>query len=101
MRKDCRIWKSEKGNDKKQDGNKKHDKDKDKASTSSVKIKEINAISEESEDGEILLNSSLDNAQLVDTNDLIIHYWILDLGASFHVAPHKEWFTTYDASPKG
>ena len=30
-----------------------------------------------------------------------MHDWILDLGASFHVTPHKEWFTTYDASCKG
>ena len=28
-------------------------------------------------------------------------FWILDSGASFHVTPHKEWFTTYDASRKG
>ena len=60
MRKDCHLWKSEKGNDKKQD--KKQDKNKDRASSSSVKIEEINAVSEEFEDGEILLTSSLDSA---------------------------------------
>ena len=27
--------------------------------------------------------------------------WIIDLGASFHVTPHREWFTSYDASRKG
>ena len=25
----------------------------------------------------------------------------MDSGASFHVTPHKEWFTTYDVSHKG
>ena len=38
-------------NEKKQDGNKKHDGDKDRASSSNVKIKEINAKCEEFEDG--------------------------------------------------
>ena len=99
MKKDYRLWKNEKGNDKKQD--KKQDKNKDRASSSGVKIEEINAVSEESEDGEILLTSSLDSAQLVATNDLSMHDWILDSGASFHVTPHKEWFSTYDASRKG
>ena len=82
MKKDCHLWKKEKGNDKKQD--KKQDKNKDKASSSSVKIEEINAVSVDSEDGDILLTSSLDNAHLVTTNDLVMHHWILDLGASFH-----------------
>ena len=62
MKKDCHIWKNEKGNEKKQDGNKKQDKGKDKASSSSIKVENINVISEEFEDGEILLTSSLDNA---------------------------------------
>ena len=71
MKKDFQLWKNEKGNDKKQD--KKQDKNKDRASSSGVKIEEINAVSEESEDGEILLTSSLDSAQLVATDDLIMH----------------------------
>ena len=37
---------------------------------------------------------------MVTTDDLVMHDWILDSGASFHVTPHKEWFTTYDASRK-
>ena len=43
----------------------------------------------------------MDSAQLATINDLIMHDWILDSGASFHVTPHKEWFNTYDASHKG
>ena len=50
MKKDCHLWEKEKGNDKKQD------KNKDKASSSSVKIEEINAVSVDFEDGEIFLS---------------------------------------------
>ena len=66
-----------------------------------MKIEEINAVSEDSEDGDVLLTSSLDGAHLVVIDDLVMHDWILDSRASFHVTPHKEWFTTYDASCKG
>ena len=62
---------------------------------------EINVVSEASKDGDALITSILDNAQLVATNDLIMHHWILYLGPSFHVTPHKKWFTNYDASCKG
>ena len=65
-----------------------------------MKIEEINAVSEDCEDGDVLLTSSLDGAHLVATDDLVMYDWILDSGASFHVTPHKEWFTTYDASRK-
>ena len=101
MKKYYHLWKSEKGNDKKQDGNKKHDKGKEKSSSLGVKIEEINAVSEKSEDWDILLTSSLGSAQLVATDDLIMHDWILDYGASFHVTPHREWFTNYDAKRTG
>ena len=57
--------------------------------------------SEDSEDVDVLLTSSLDSAHLVATDDLVMHDWILDSGASFHVTPHKVWFTTYVASCKG
>ena len=73
MKKNYHLWESEKGNDKNHDENKKQDKVKDKASSSNVKIEEINVVSEESEDGEILLILSLDSAQLVATDDLNMH----------------------------
>ena len=66
-----------------------------------VRNLKINTISEEFEDGDILLTSSLGSAQLVTTNDLVMHDQILDSGVSFHVTPYKEQFTTYDASCKG
>ena len=28
-------------------------------------------------------------------------YWILDSGASFHVTPHRDWFSTYDSGMHG
>ena len=76
MKKDCHLWKKEKGNDKKQDN--KQDKNKGRASSSGVKIEEINAVSEESKDGEILLILSLDSTQLVAkmTSSCMTRFWI-------------------------
>ena len=61
-----------------------------------MKIEEINSVSEV-EEGDILFTSSLDNAYLVAMDDFVKHDWIIDSGTSFHVTPHKEWFTSYDA----
>ena len=77
----------------KEKGKKQEDDNKEK---SSVKIEEINAVSED-EDGDILLNSSLEQSQLVTTIDQNVQDWVMDLGESFHVTPHREWFTNYDA----
>ena len=38
-----------------------------------MKIEEVNTVSEDSEDGDVLLTSSLDGAHLVATDDLVIH----------------------------
>ena len=38
---------------------------------------------------------------MVTTDDIVLHDWILDSGASFHVTPHREWFTNYDAKRTG
>ena len=72
----------------------------DNKGKSSVKIEEINAMSED-EDGDILLNSSLEQSQLVTTVDQNVQDWVMDSGASFHVTPHREWFTNYDAKRIG
>ena len=66
-----------------------------------MKIEEINAVSED--EGDILLNSALDATHMdqVTTDDIVLHDWILDSGASFHVTPHREWFTNYDAKRTG
>ena len=55
----------------------------------------------DSDEGEILLNSGLQSSQLVTTYDLAVQDWIMDSGASFHVTPHSEWFTSYDAKRIG
>ena len=86
----------EKGKEQKQEGGSNKEKTK-----SSVKIEEINAVCVNEEDGDILLTSALDYAHLVATDGSLMHEWIIDSGASFHVTPHREWFTTYDASRKG
>ena len=72
----------------------------DNKGKSSVKIEEINAMSED-EDGDILLNSGLEYSQLVTTVDQNVQDWVMDSGASFHVTPHREWFTNYDAKRIG
>ena len=46
------------------------DKLKKKQEEPNVKIEEINALSGDSEEGDILLNSSLELSQLVTTDDL-------------------------------
>ena len=100
LKRDCQLFKQEKGKEKA-----KEDKPK-----STVQIEEINAVSEDEvgdivvnsdDDGEILFNSGLESAQLATTDDIMLHDWILDSGASFHVTPHREWFTTYDAKRSG
>ncbi|MDM1593432.1 hypothetical protein [Escherichia coli] len=30
-----------------------------------------------------------------------MYTWLIDSGASFHVTPHREWFTTYTAGDMG
>jgi len=87
-KRDCRTYKQEKGKGKAKEDTK-----------STVKIEEINAVSED--EGDILLNSDLESAQMVTTDDIVLHDWILDSGASFHVTPHREWFTNYDAKRTG
>ena len=63
MKKDCHQWKREKGKGKRQDKNQKEEK---KAS-SSVKIEEVNTISE-TEEGDVLFTLTMDNVHLVATN---------------------------------
>ena len=44
-----------------------------------------------------------DDATYVEVNmaHSLAHTWLLDSGASFHVTPHREWFTRYDAKSLG
>ena len=79
MKKDCHQWRKEKGKGKKQDKNQKEEK---KASSSSVKIEEVNTVSE-AEEGDILFTLTMDSVHLVATNKSMSNDWILDNGASF------------------
>ena len=38
---------------------------------------------------------------MVTTVDQNVQDWVMDSGASFHVTPHREWFTNYDAKRTG
>ena len=38
---------------------------------------------------------------LTTSDDGYSQDWILDLGASFHVTPHRDWFNTYDIGMHG
>ena len=66
-----------------------------------MKIEEINALSGDSEEGDILLNSSLELSQFVTTNDIAVQDWIMDSRASLNVTPCFQWFTSYDAKRIG
>ena len=64
---------------------------------SSAKIEEVNVVTHDSDSGnDVLFFSSChrERALLADTNG-DMHIWILDSGASFHVMPHREWFSDY------
>ena len=55
------------------------------------------AVRNGSEEGGILFVSKVKPSVLVSTSDITVQDWIMDSGASFHVTPHCEWFTRYDA----
>ena len=96
LKKECRTWLRE--NKKRSDEKKPETHNKDK---SSVEIKELNVV-ESSAMSEMQLPSYV----LIFTADLCpdalviedanyAQNWIIDSGASFHVTPHADWFSTY------
>ena len=93
MKKNCRSFKKE---------NEKDKKGKKKEGESSGKDK-VNTIRDDSgsEEGDILFVSKVKPSVLVATSDITVQDWIMDSGASFHVTPHCEWFTRYDAKRTG
>ena len=95
MRKDCSKWKQEKGKAKVSE----HE-DKKK---SGVKIEEINVTGivdsvVDKGSSDIFLVSAMDSIFLTTEDGYAMSDWILDSGASLHVSPHKEWFTSYVAT---
>ena len=69
-----------------------------------MKIQEVNVTSTVAENEEqmsrdiFFLNSSVDSVLLTATDGHALSDWIIDSGASLHVSPHKEWFTSYVAT---
>ena len=60
----------------------------------------MNAVSKAKE-GDILFSSTMDSVHLVATNQGVSNDWVLDSGASFHVSPHCEQFSNYNAGRAG
>ncbi|MCO5574995.1 hypothetical protein L7F22_028792 [Adiantum nelumboides] len=91
VKKDCYKWKN------KQEKKNKDDKGKEKVSdlANNVKIEELNALIFDS-DGDVLYTSSLSTVILVASNGSYEQDLIVDSGESFHVTPHKEWFSSYE-----
>ena len=66
-----------------------------------MKSEEINVVTDTQDNSVVAdpqdilcLESSLSVEVLVSGH--VSHTWILDLGASFHVTPHREWFSRYE-----
>ena len=74
-------------------GDKKDDKVKEK-------VEEVNAVTYK-DNGEVLFTSSLPTSLLVAADKQYGQEWILDSGVSFHVTPHRSWFSTYNSSKRG
>ena len=64
-------------------------------SKSSVKIKELNVFESSTPTDILMLSSDLPIDALLTQDASLSHNWILDSGASFHVTPYREWFSTY------
>jgi hypothetical protein len=68
-------------------------------SSSSVNIEEINVTC--NDDGDILVLDDDVNHAEANISHALAYTWLLDSSASFHVTPHREWFTRYEAKPLG
>ena len=106
IKKDCYAWQRQKGKGKAKDS----DDEKEEKPKSFVKIQEINFVeSHDAQDINVLtkfvetyydaqdtlcMESTLSVEVLVSGQ--VSHGWILNLGASLHVTPHKEWLTCYE-----
>ena len=96
FKRDCFKWKKEKGKGKKIDDCIEEKRD-------IQPRKEVNVVTHDSDSGnDVLFVSSChrEHALLANT-DGDMHTWILDSGASFHVTPHREWFSDYTGGRHG
>lgn len=65
------------------------------------KVEEVNVVTYYKDDGEVLFTSSLPASVLVASDQNCHQEWILDSDTSFHVTPHRSWFSTYDSTRRG
>ena len=63
-----------------------------------MEIEEVNATCDETD---ILVLDDISTHVGVNMVFSPSHTWLLDSGASFHVTPHREWFTCYEAKSLG
>ncbi|MCO5606802.1 hypothetical protein L7F22_060993 [Adiantum nelumboides] len=102
MKKDCYKFKRDKkkdSDDKRKGKNASDDREANTLTSDKGKCivdsEEPKALTHDS-DGDICYASNLCPTLLVATNSSYEQDWIVDLGASFHVTPHKEWFSSYE-----
>ncbi|MCO5606974.1 hypothetical protein L7F22_061165 [Adiantum nelumboides] len=102
MKKDCYKFKRDKKEDNDDKRKSKNASDDREANTLTsdkgkciVDSEEPKALTHDS-DGDICYASNLCPTLLVATNSSYEQDWIVDSGASFHVTPHKEWFSSYE-----
>ena len=99
MKKDCHAWQRDK---KKQNANKQSDssstpKDKEKAEELNVvESPSMLTLIEDMPATDILVfTANIELEALVAQEASADQNWVIDSGASFHVTPHREWFSTY------
>ena len=67
-----------------------------------VKIEEVNVTHNKDSDGDKtssdIFYTNFDPMFLTTKDGYAMSDWILDFGASLHVSPDREWFTTYVAT---
>ncbi|MCO5583014.1 hypothetical protein L7F22_036920 [Adiantum nelumboides] len=103
MKKDCYKFKRDKKKDSDDKRKSKNANDDREANTLTsdkgkciVDSEEPKALTHDS-DGDICYASNLCPTLLVATNSSYEQDWIVDSRASFHVTPHKEWFSSYES----
>ena len=99
MKKDCRFFKREQSRNREKEKSKKGNY----GSKGKAKIEKINVV-ESSMDTHVhestlidilVFTSEIASEALLAQDDMYVQNWIIDSGASFHVTPHREWFSSY------
>ena len=94
IKRDCHKWQKQQ-KEKSSDTN---DKGSTGTSKSSVKIEELNVVESPAigiPHDVLIFTSDFSPDALITLDECYSQNWIVDSGASFHVTPHKEWFSSY------